>query len=729
MMVGINVEEAVAQSAPDIKVSLSLTGSQSPGRLLYLMGDQIPIVLSFQNRGGEEITSKGFSTKPFHLFLIFTGPDGGAIIAKKFEEGSTGDDPPPPPVIPVEVVPGRVELLQVEPVEKVNAGWVLTVSLPNAHAYYALLKPGNYSVKAVIPTRTYLRVDNNVGGVDYSQLNQFKWNGAIESNTEYFTLLADADGDGYYYPEAFGTHPEPDCNDNDPNEHPGQTWYKDLDNDGYSDGTTNTESCTRPPGYKVASELIALSGDCDDNNPNVNRGMVEIPCNGIDDDCNPATPDFPAPVLTSPANGAMGVSTTPTLSWNASICPGSSYGLQVSTSQTDWTGSNLKVNQSGIAGTSQAVSGLANSTVYYWRVNATNAGGTSDWSSFRSFTTVLATPSAPTLVSPANNTTGVSTTPTLSWNASTGATSYGLQVSTSKTDWTGSNLKVNQSGIAGTSQAVSGLANSTVYYWRVNATSAGGTSPWSSVWSFTTTIKTHLLIVTKIGIGSGNVTASTGTLNWNGIIGTATYNHNTTVTLTAAPSTDSTFNGWYAFCLGPEGCSVTINGPTCTLKMCGPCFANATFMLKTYTITATAGTGGSISPSGSVKVNHGADKTFTITPNSGYQILDVKVDNVSQGAISTYTFKNVTGNNHTISATFTIKTYIITATAGAGGNISPSGAVKVNYGTDQTFTIKPNANYRIADVKVDGASKGAISTYTFKNVTANHTISATFKGK
>jgi hypothetical protein len=85
--------------------------------------------------------------------------------------------------------------------------------------------------------------------------------------------------------------------------------------------------------------------------------------------------------------------------------------------------------------------------------------------------------------------------------------------------------------------------------------------------------------------------------------------------------------------------------------MCGPCNAKATFTKKTYTITATAGTGGSISPSGNVKVDYGADKTFTITPNTGYQVLDVKVNNVSKGAITTYTFTNVTAN-HTISATF-----------------------------------------------------------------------------
>ena len=70
-----------------------------------------------------------------------------------------------------------------------------------------------------------------------------------------------------------------------------------------------------------------------------------------------------------------------------------------------------------------------------------------------------------------------------------------------------------------------------------------------------------------------------------------------------------------------------------------------------YTITASAGVNGSISPSGSVNVAEGSNQTFTITANSGYSILDVTVDGVSQGAISSYTFTNVTAN-HTINASF-----------------------------------------------------------------------------
>jgi hypothetical protein len=75
-----------------------------------------------------------------------------------------------------------------------------------------------------------------------------------------------------------------DCNDNDANEHPGQTWYKDADNDLYSDGT-NTTQCARPTNYKLASELTAITGDCDDTNGAVNPGATEV-CNGIDDDCD-----------------------------------------------------------------------------------------------------------------------------------------------------------------------------------------------------------------------------------------------------------------------------------------------------------------------------------------------------------------------------------------------------------------------------------------------------------
>ncbi len=107
-----------------------------------------------------------------------------------------------------------------------------------------------------------------------------------------------------------------------------------------------------------------------------------------------------------------------------------------------------------------------------------------------------------------------------------------------------------------------------------------------------------------------------------------------------------------------------------------------------YTITASAGPGGDINPSGSVAVSAGTDLSFSISANSGYQISDIKVDNSSVGVRSTYRFSNIT-SNHTISATFRRIAYTITANAGSGGSISPKGTVSVNNGSDQTFTIIP----------------------------------------
>ena len=124
-------------------------------------------------------------------------------------------------------------------------------------------------------------------------------------------------------------------------------------------------------------------------------------------------------------------------------------------------------------------------------------------------------------------------------------------------------------------------------------------------------------------------------------------------------------------------------------------------------------------------MNYGSDQTFTITPAPNYHVADVLVDGVSVGAVTSYTFTDVTAN-HTIAATFAIDTHTITASAGSNGTISPSGAVSVNYGANQTFTITPAANYHVADVLVDGVSVGAVTSYTFTNVTANHTIAATF---
>ncbi|MCL2845068.1 MAG: hypothetical protein FWE23_06420 [Chitinivibrionia bacterium] len=309
-----------------------------------------------------------------------------------------------------------------------------------------------------------------------------------------------------------------------------------------------------------------------------------------------------------------------------------------------------------------------------------------------------------------------------------------------------------------------------------------------------------------------------------------------------------------------------------------------------HSITVTAGAGGTISPSGDVLVREGRNQTFTITPENGYIIQDVKVNGVSRGKINSYTFQNTRGDStieasfraladfgltelindefvwhinrwgnennvfasklsnnplegsisvrtphdgvssanfdlslvdfdwsnvvninmtytsdrefflnlwdsenergymrliprgtnasinfdlsgftfwdasqmrdvpaHTVwdlskithlgintlwgatSTSFQItslsvagleviqNTHKITATAGAGGTISPSGEVVVRNGANRTFTFTPDRQYVIEDVKINGVSRGRINSYTFQNITGDSTIEVRFE--
>lgn len=144
-----------------------------------------------------------------------------------------------------------------------------------------------------------------------------------------------------------------------------------------------------------------------------------------------------------------------------------------------------------------------------------------------------------------------------------------------------------------------------------------------------------------------------------------------------------------------------------------------------FAIEATAGDHGSISPNGSRLVAVGADQAYAITPDAGYHVADVVVDGTSVGAVTSYDFKNV-ADAHTIAATFAIDTFTVTASAGAHGSITPAGTLTLEYGADQVFTITPDEGYQVTDVLVDGQSVGAVTTYTLKDVAADHTVSASF---
>ncbi len=157
-------------------------------------------------------------------------------------------------------------------------------------------------------------------------------------------------------------------------------------------------------------------------------------------------------------------------------------------------------------------------------------------------------------------------------------------------------------------------------------------------------------------------------------------------------------------------------------------FAN--FAPNNVTVTVAQPAHATITP-GTMTYAYGATPTYVIVPEAGYDVTAVHAGNALvnvtyNNGIGSFTLNPVTADI-TLTATTAIKTFTITATQAAHGTISPAPVQTVNYGGNVTYTITPDQFYAISDVKVDGASRGAISSYTFNNVTGNHTIEAVFE--
>ena len=168
--------------------------------------------------------------------------------------------------------------------------------------------------------------------------------------------------------------------------------------------------------------------------------------------------------------------------------------------------------------------------------------------------------------------------------------------------------------------------------------------------------------------------------------------------------------------------SVEASKSTCTYSISPP----------SQSFAASAGTG-------TVSVSTQSTCPWTAASGVSWLTITSGSSGTGNGTVRYSVSANTSSTSRSVSSTiaksvFTVtqagtsgSTYTITASAGAGGTISPSGSVSVAQGGGKAFIIAANTGYQISSVMVDGVSQGAVSSYTFSNVTANHTISASFK--
>ena len=160
--------------------------------------------------------------------------------------------------------------------------------------------------------------------------------------------------------------------------------------------------------------------------------------------------------------------------------------------------------------------------------------------------------------------------------------------------------------------------------------------------------KTYTLTILRNSGTGGGATSYTLTFDTNGgsTIAPITQDYGTAITAPADPTkTGYTFAGW------TPAIPATMPAENMTIKAQWRYNGGGSSGYSYYTIKTTAGAGGSISPSGSVSVREGRDQTFTITPDKGYAVANVKIDGKSIGTVKSYTFENVR-RTHTIEVIF-----------------------------------------------------------------------------
>ena len=209
--------------------------------------------------------------------------------------------------------------------------------------------------------------------------------------------------------------------------------------------------------------------------------------------------------------------------------------------------------------------------------------------------------------------------------------------------------------------------------------------------------------------------------------GAVTYQVGTSPSYTITPNA-----GYHVDSLVVDGTKLAgATSYTFTNLAAGSHYINAYFAPNAQVkIQSAAAANGNISPNGANLYLQGTSPSFTITPNAGYHVASLVVDGATLPAATSYTFTNVAGTYHSISAYFAqdpqpmVK---IAAAAGTNGSINPAGSALYVAGTRPSFTITPNAGYKVSNLVVDGTTLPGATSYTFSSVSGTyHYINAYF---
>jgi len=218
----------------------------------------------------------------------------------------------------------------------------------------------------------------------------------------------------------------------------------------------------------------------------------------------------------------------------------------------------------------------------------------------------------------------------------------------------------------------------------------------------------------QIIVNTSNATAGTAT-------GGGTYAYGQEITISATANVGYSFVNWTV-----NGNEVSTDADY-TFIVTNNATYTANFEVAQYEIIVTSSEGGNATGGGTYQ--HGTSVTIAATPDEHYEFINWTKNGAYFSEEATVTFTAT--ESATFKANFAHEaaptSFIITASATAGGTITPNGSVTVQLGTDQTFIITPNEHKQILEVVVDNIQVGAVAEYTFYNITEYHSITASFE--